>query len=185
MKRRTFLLSMGTMTLAGCTAFKSTEREAEVQPLDLGLERRTILGFFYENQELGRFGAGTGGWANEPYGFSVGVSSEDGLEWLWCEIEFTFPDDIRPPFLYLQGDTTVPISSFDRRDITDEFTILEIQKPIDEFDFSFIAVLADPSDNSDKLQIKINFEGVLVDRDQDTKYHSTASISLTLLKNLE
>lgn len=118
---------------------------------------------------------------NAPYEFSVSAIAEDEFEWLWCTVEFTVPDDIRPPFFYLRGNTEVPITSFTRRDATDEGTTLEIREQIDEFDLQFRAEPADSSTDLEEIPIELNFDGVLVDSSiRDTEYYSASSISLVL-----
>lgn len=187
MKRRGLMASVGAVAIAGCSDFTTTDREAEAQPLDLDLDRKQVIGFSHDGQELGRFGTGTGAWVNVPYEFTVSTSSEDGVEWLWCTVEFTFPDaDIRPPYIYLQGDTTVPIASFKRQNLTNEFTTLETREPVDGFDFDFRAQPLGSSEREvEEIPIELNFEGKLVDNGiRDVEYHAESSISSTLRREL-
>ncbi len=187
MKRRIFLASVGTAALAGCAGLTTSEREADAEPLNLDRDRGEVVGVFDGDRELGRFGMMPRALVNVPYEFSVAVASEDEVEWQRCMVEFAFPDaSIRPPFIYLQGDTTVGVASFNRRSLSDEFTTLEIQESTGGFDLDFRGQPLESSEKDvEEIPIELNFEGTLVDDGfQDTKYHVEASISSTLVKEL-
>ena len=187
MNRRIFLASVGTATLAGCADLTTSEREADAEPLDLGRDRGEVVGFFHDDRELGRFGMMLRALVNVPYEFSVAVASEDEVEWQRCMVEFAFPDaSIRPPFIYLQGDTTVEVASFTRRSLSDEFTTLEIQESTDEFNLDFRGQPLESSERDvEEIPIELNFEGTLVDDGfRGTKYRAKTSISSTLVKEL-
>lgn len=186
MNRRALIASVGAVSVAGCTDLTTTKREVEAEHLDLDLDRREVIGLFSDDRELGRIGMGIGAWLNVPYEFSVSASAEEGIEWRRCTLEFVFPDDIRPPVLYLKGETTTPIASFDRRDATDEFTTLEIREPTDEFNLEFRAEpLGSLEDYPEEVSVELNLDGTLVDGGfREPVYHAEISIPSTLSKDL-
>lgn len=189
MNRRTVLAGAGlglSAAITGCTAITTTEREMKTEPLELDLERMEAISFYYDGQELGRFGIRIGAWVNVPYEFRVSAAAEDGLEWQTCTLEFAFPDsDLCPPYIYLHGDTNVPIT-FERRRLEDEFTTLEVQKPTDEFEFECRAEPGGSSDGDiDEIPIEMRFKGTLVDNGvRETKYDAEGSVASTLVKEL-
>lgn len=187
MRRRAFIASVGALPFAGCANQTTTEREANTKPLDVfpDSERREVVGFFHGGQEYSRFGVGTGHLAGVSYGFFASASSEDGIQWLECTLEFTFQTDIRPPDLYLRGDTSSPFASIDRRSFTDEFTVLEIQESTDEFEFDFSAQpLGSSDEDPQEISMEVHFDGVFVDNDSpNTEYQASASIPATLTKS--
>ena len=189
MNRRTVLAGTGlsvSTVIAGCITFSTTERDTDPEPLDRDLDRAEELGFYYDGQRIGRFGIRTGAWVDVPYEFKVNAAAADGLEWQRCTFEFAFPEnDLRPPYIYLHGDTNVPITA-ERRRLEDEFTTLEVQESTDGFEFE---CRAEPgrSTNEDieEIPLEVHFTGILVDNGvRETEYNAEGSVASTLFKEL-
>ena len=188
--RRTVLA--GTMlglstSIGGCAEFTKTRLEADTKPLDRDLDRATEVGFYHGEQELGRFGIHIGAWVNVPYEFKVSAAAGEGLEWETCEFEFAFPNsDIRPPYIYLHGDTPGPINA-ERRRVKDEFTTFKLPEPTDGFE---IECRAEPGGSIDEVMkeipMEVRFDGRLIDNGiQGTAYEAEGSVTVRLLKALD
>ena len=184
MNRRSFIAVAGIGSLTGCTSLLSHEEHADTETMDLSSETEDGVEIYSDRQKLGHFAVRI--WGGVPYEFRLSAQTEDDYHWHECMVEFTFPDDIRPPDIFLRATHGLPMKSFHRRN-TDEFTVLIINEPVGRFVPQFRAEpLGSASDRPAEISMVVKFAGTLeADSIRTRQYHVEGSVPSTLLKSHE